>query len=140
VSEDFDGILQGTLSANVTRPYHQPETYVELDVGHVIACAWNWVVARCHGLVGKCVESNQQILFPYQPQFEYRKILYVWMQWVELHQLGKVVGTPSTHKKGYVHQSYEGLNYIYVEHKEGSHPMCEDVWSCMFSRYAQSSY
>jgi hypothetical protein len=75
VGEACDGVLQGALSANVTRPYHQPETCVEPDVGHVIACTWHWISARCHGLVGGCVESFQQIWLPYQPQFEYGKIL-----------------------------------------------------------------
>jgi hypothetical protein len=52
VVEASNGVLQGAFSANVTKPYHQPETCVELDVGHVITCTWHGISARCHGLVG----------------------------------------------------------------------------------------
>jgi hypothetical protein len=61
VFEDSNGVLQGSLYENVTKPYHQFETYVEPDVDHVIACTWHGISARCHGLVGICVESFQQI-------------------------------------------------------------------------------
>jgi hypothetical protein len=99
VGEECDGVIQGALSVNVTKPYHQLETCVEPYVGHVVACTWHWIFARCHGLVGICVESFQQIWLPYQPQYENGKILPVWMQWVELRQLGPMVGTLSTCEK-----------------------------------------
>jgi hypothetical protein len=41
VGKSCDGVLQGALFTNVTRPYHQLETCVELDVGHVVTCTWN---------------------------------------------------------------------------------------------------
>jgi len=67
VDKACDGILQDVLSANATKPYHQPETYVEPDVGHVIPYTWRWLFARCYGLVGGCAEFVRRIRRPYQP-------------------------------------------------------------------------
>ena len=43
---------------------------------------------------------------------------------------------PQAHLKreGYGQWSCGGLCCSYVEHKEGSHPMCMDVWNCTSSR------
>jgi hypothetical protein len=65
VGEACDGVLQGALSGNVTRPYQQPKTCVEPDVGHVVSYTWHWISATCHGLVGGLLESVQQIWLPY---------------------------------------------------------------------------
>jgi len=69
---------------------------VELDVGHVVACTWHWFSPKCHGLVDRCVEFVQQIEWPCLPQFEHGTIPLVLRKWVELHQLGSMVGTPNT--------------------------------------------
>ena len=42
----------------------------------------------------------KKIHFPYQPQPKHGKIPPVWMQGAELHQLGPMVGTLGTPKKG----------------------------------------
>jgi hypothetical protein len=59
------------------------------------------------------------------------------LQWVELRQWGPLVGTPSTPENGCGQYSYGGLCCSYVEHKEGSHSMCVDVFNYTSSRYGQ---
>ena len=73
---------------------------MELDVGHVAACTWYWIILKYHGPVGRFVGFIQQIWWPYQPQPRHGEISPLWMQWEELHQLGPVVGTISTLEKG----------------------------------------
>jgi hypothetical protein len=48
VVEASNGVLQDDFSANVTKPYHQPETNVESDVGHVATRTWHEISARSH--------------------------------------------------------------------------------------------
>ena len=38
VDEACDGVLLSFLSVNATKPYLQPGTCVEPDVGHIVAC------------------------------------------------------------------------------------------------------
>ena len=38
VNKACDGVFSASLSVNATKPYPQPGTCVEPDVGHVAAC------------------------------------------------------------------------------------------------------
>jgi hypothetical protein len=63
ISEWFDipmGGCEVLFSANETTPYHQPETCVEPDVGHVVACTWNWISTGYHEPIVGCVGSIQK--------------------------------------------------------------------------------
>jgi hypothetical protein len=51
----------------------------------------------------------------------------VLMQWVELHQLGSMVGTQGTPKKECGQHNREEFFCSYVEHKEGFHHMYMDA-------------
>lgn len=75
---------------------------MEPQVDHVVTCSLHWISIKYHGLIGKCVGSIKKIWFPYQPRPENGRILPLWMQGIELCQLGSMVETPRTLDKGCV--------------------------------------
>ena len=98
---------------------------MEPNVNYVTACTWHWIFTNYHGLVSRCDGFVQKIPLPYQPQCEHGWVLLMWMQGVDLCQLGRMGEFPSTPKKGYGQYSYEGQCCSYVEHKEALIPC---VW------------
>jgi hypothetical protein len=49
-----------------------------------------------------------------------------------------MVGIPTPSERGYGRLSYVGISYIYVRHREGSHPMCGGALNYTCAGYAQS--
>ena len=60
---------------------------MELDVGHVVACTWNWISPECHGLANGCAESIQKIECPCFLGCERGNIPPTSRKWGELHRL-----------------------------------------------------
>lgn len=69
---------------------------MELDVDHV-----NDIDMKYHGHVGVYIGSIQKNRIRYQPPSQHGMILVVWMQGIELHQLGLMGETSSTLEKCY---------------------------------------
>jgi hypothetical protein len=54
-----------------------------------------------HEPIVECDIFFQKKLMLYIPQYKHGRSLPMKMQWVELHQWGPMVGTPSTLEKGF---------------------------------------
>lgn len=72
--------MGGVLFINATTPYHQPEAYVELCVGHVIVCAWHYIFAHYHEPSVRDVGSIPQICLLHLLELEHGRTLLFKMQ------------------------------------------------------------
>jgi hypothetical protein len=63
-------------------------------------------------------------------KFEHGTSLPRWPQGVEQHPWDPMVEIPTPPEMGCGRLRYVWLCCSCVEHREGSHPMCEDAWSC----------
>ena len=57
MNEAFNGVVQCTLSINVTKPHIKLETCVQPDVCHVTTYTWHWISIIDEEISFGCVES-----------------------------------------------------------------------------------